>query len=147
MNEDRFTNMLRDFYGSFAGARASTEDFQKVVAKHAGIDMDWFFKQWVYGAEIPEYRFSYKLEQTPEDKYLAHCKIEQREVPGDFQMAVPVLVDFGKQGLARVRLLAKGPVTKVDLPLLPMKPDKIVFNDLESVLCEVEHVKWEAKER
>lgn len=142
MNEDRFSSMLRDFYGSYSGKRASTEDFQKIVEKHAGMDMDWFFKQWIYGAEIPEYRFSYKLEQKPDGKYLAHCKIDQREVPDDFQMTVPVLIDFGKNRLARVRVAVKGPFTQVDLPLLPMKPERIVFNDLESVLCEVKEVDW-----
>jgi hypothetical protein len=39
--------------------------------------------------------------------------------------------------------LVKGPLTKIDLPLLAEKPEKIIFNDLESVLCQVKNVKWE----
>lgn len=58
-------------------------------------------------------------------------------------MPVLVLLDFGQERFARTRVLVKGPLTRVDLPLMPLKPEKIVFNDLESVLCEVKNVKWE----
>jgi hypothetical protein len=142
MKEEVFTNVLRDFYATYLGKKASTENFQKVVEKHVRQDMSWFFKQWVYGTEIPTYQFSYKTEKNESGKYVVRCKIEQLDVPEDFQMPVPVYIDFGNQRFARVRVPVKGPVTKIDLPLLPEKPEKIVFNDLESVLCEVKYVKW-----
>ena len=49
MNEDRFTETMQDFYRSYQGQRASTDDFRRVVERHAGTDMGWFFDQWVYG--------------------------------------------------------------------------------------------------
>lgn len=143
MKEEVFTNILKEFYQTYRGKKASTLDFQKMVEKHTGKDMNWFFEQWIYGTDIPEYRFAHQLEQTPQDKWVAHCKIEQRNVPENFQMPVLVLLDFGQERFARTRVLVKGPLTRVDLPLMPLKPEKIVFNDLESVLCEVKNVKWE----
>ncbi len=143
MKEDAFTNMLRDFYQSYLGKKASTEDFQRVVEKHAGMNLDWFFKQWVYGTDIPTYHFSYKSEPASQGKYVVHCKIEQLDVPEDFQMIIPLAIDFGQDRFARVRVVAKGPLTRVDLPLMPLKPEKIAFNDIESVLCHVKNVKWE----
>jgi hypothetical protein len=41
-----------------------------------------------------------------------------------------------------VRVFVKGNHSEFDLPLLPMAPKRIVFNDLESVLCDVETVAW-----
>ena len=105
-------------------------------------DMGWFFKQWIYGTDLPKYKFSYKLGKTPEDKYLVHCKIEQEDVTDDFQMNVPLYIDFGDHRFARKRIFVKGPVTEITLPLMPIKPQKIIFNDLESVLCEVKQTKW-----
>ena len=66
-------------------------------------------------------------------------------VADDFQMVVPLYVDFGDKKFIRLRSVVKGPLTQFDLPLLPMKPEKISFNDLESVLCEVDNVDWNEK--
>lgn len=142
MDESRFTNMLRDYYSTYVGKRASTEDFQKIVEKHCGMEMDWFFNQWIYGTGIPTYHFSYNTEKTSDSKFVVHCKIEQLDVPDDFQMYVPLYIDFGNDRFVRLRLHIKGPVTELDLPVLPLKPKKIVFNDLESVLCKVKNVWW-----
>ena len=39
MNEDRFTGIMREFYQSYQGQRASTDDFRRVVERHIGADM------------------------------------------------------------------------------------------------------------
>ena len=54
MNEDRFTETMQDFYRSYEGKRASTADFRRVVERHAGTDMGWFFDQWVDGDRDPD---------------------------------------------------------------------------------------------
>ena len=41
-----------------------------------------------------------------------------------------------------LRVLVKGPHCEPELPLMPLKPKKITFNALESVLCESEEVDW-----
>ena len=56
MNEDRFTGIMREFYQSYQGGRASTDDLRQVVERHVKTDMRWFFDQWVDGAAIPTYR-------------------------------------------------------------------------------------------
>ncbi|MCX6829821.1 MAG: M1 family aminopeptidase [candidate division Zixibacteria bacterium] len=142
MNEDRFLNMMRDFYLNYSGKEASTEDFRQIVERHVGDDMGWFFDQWVYGIDIPTYKFSYKTESEGDDKYLVTCRIKQLDVPDNFKMYVPVLLDFGKQGTARIRILVDKPEMEITLPPLPYKPDKVKFNDLESVLCKIDTEKW-----
>ncbi|MBC8045108.1 MAG: hypothetical protein IAF08_16840 [Rhizobacter sp.] len=141
MKEDRFTDMMKEFYTTYAGSVASTADFQKIVEKHAGMPMDWFFKQWIYETAIPKYQFGYTVAApNAEGKYQVNCRIAQLNVPADFQMYVPVKIDFGGGKLARLRVLVKGDTKEITLPLLPMKPERITFNDLESVLCEVENL-------
>jgi aminopeptidase N len=143
MNEDVFNETLKDFYTMYAGSQASTEDFKRVVEKHFGIDMSWFFNQWVYGTEIPVYSIQYKCNELPTGKYTVHCTVRQKNVSDNFQMSVPFYIDFGDNQYARFRYLIKGPVTEFDFPVLPLKPNKIRFNDLESVLCEIEDEDWE----
>ncbi|MBI2428443.1 MAG: hypothetical protein HYV29_06540 [Ignavibacteriales bacterium] len=143
MKEDVFQNILKDFYSTYNGKNASTEDFQRVTEKYFGASMHWFFNQWVYNTEIPMYNIVYKLEDLPNGKYKVHCTVKQSNVPDDFRMYVPFRIDFGSNKFARVRYLIKGPVTEFDFPTLPLKPEEIKFNDLESVLCEIDDEDWE----
>jgi len=143
MNEDRFKNMMRDFFASHVGRKASTGDFQKIVEKYAGEDMSWFFHQWVYDTKIPEYKFAYRTTKTPEGKFRVACRIQQMNVPKEFKMYVPLLITFDNDRYARVRVLVTGETTELELPLMPMEPEEIIFNDLQSVLCEVDNVGWE----
>lgn len=141
MNEDRFMNMMKDFYVTHRGGFVSTDDFKAIAENHIGVEMDWFFKQWVYGTEIPKYKFAYKTFKDEEGYYNTKCRVEQQGVSDDFQMYIPLKVVFEDDRVARVRILAKGPVTEIELPMAD-EPKEILFNDLESVLCEWDEVKW-----
>ncbi len=142
MNEDRFLTMLQDYYQTYNGKQVSTEDFQEIVSKHAGEDMSWFFKQWVYGTAIPTCKFAYKTQSVENGKFKVTCQIAMEDAPDDFKMSVPVLIDFGQERYTRVRVKVQGPFTQIDLPLLPIAPKDVVFNDLESALCVVKKEDW-----
>ncbi len=142
MKEDRFTEMMRDFYRSFRGTRASTEDFQKVVARHTGVEMGWFFNQWVYGTGIPTYRVAYQSEPAAGGKYRVTLRVDQENVPEDFLMYVPVSIDLGDNRWARARVRVQGPRSEIELPLIPGRPKGLRFNDFDGVLAEVKMVKW-----
>lgn len=105
--------------------------------------MDWFFQQWVYGTAIPEYEFAYKVDQKSKDEYIVTCQVKTKGVNEHFKMYVPLLIQFGEQQFARVRYPIKGKNMTFELPVLPMKPEKIYFNDLESVLCTVKYTDFE----
>jgi hypothetical protein len=107
-----------------------------------GGDMKWFFNEWVYGSAIPTYTFSYKLEEQPNGEYKAFVRVRQEDVPDDFKMVVPILLDFGDEGTAVVRVLVEGPLTEAELPILPMKPDDVEFNCYEAVLAETKTEGW-----
>ena len=98
--------------------------------------------QWVYGTGIPEYHFSYDLEELPSGEYRPTVRVRQEKVPDTFQMIVPIYVDFGLAGNAQVNIMVAGPETVVQLPLMPTKPENIVFNPFESVLAEVKTEGW-----
>ncbi len=143
MNEDPFTNMMRDFYSQYRGTQATTEDFRRVVEQHVGSNMQWFFDQWVSGAAIPKYRVAYQSEPVDGGKYKVTLRVEQEGVPENFRAIVPVSVDLGKDRWARLRVDVRGPVTEKALPLMPHEPKGIIFNDLQGVLAELKMVKWE----
>ena len=142
MNEEEFIKLMTEFYTTYQDKKVSTYDFQKIVEKYIGADMDWFFKQWVYGTDIPTYKFAYKTEKTLTGEFEVTCKVEQLDVPDDFQMIIPLNIEFPGDQFSKTRIRVKGPLTTVKLPLMPYEPEKITFNDLDSVLCEVKNVRW-----
>jgi hypothetical protein len=140
MDESRFNRLIREFYQTYKGKKASTYDFKKLTEKYMHKNMDWFFEQWIYGTDIPVYKFSYESKKAGDGSYLIQCKVIQENVPENFQMDVPVLIVLPDDRFARFRVNVKGRTTVFSLPPLPMEPDEIIFNDLQSVLCEVEYV-------
>ena len=140
MNEDRFTETMQDFYKKYEGRRASTADFRKVVERHAGTDMGWFFEQWVYSTDIPTYRVSYRTTKSDDGQFGVKLHVVQENVPDDFQMYVPVTLDLGKDRMARLRVKVRGTASDIDLPPMPAEPKAVRFNDLEGVLAEVKMV-------
>ncbi|HSM03552.1 MAG TPA: M1 family aminopeptidase [Longimicrobiales bacterium] len=142
MDESRFRALLRDVATRYKGRRITTVEFQAVVEEHlGGVDMQWFFDQWVHGSDVPTYRWATRGEEV-EGGYKLTLRVRQEDVPDDFRMVVPVTLDFGAEGSATVRVMVTGPVTEVDLPLLPREPDDIRFNDYASVLAEVDDEGW-----
>jgi hypothetical protein len=76
-NKDKaFIDMMHDFVESHRDVSASTEDFKEVAEKHITKQMDlehnghldWFFDEWVYGTDVPRYKFSYQLAPAADGK-------------------------------------------------------------------------------
>ncbi|HKA58802.1 MAG TPA: M1 family aminopeptidase [Gemmatimonadales bacterium] len=139
MSEARFKAMMRDFYETYRGKRATTLDFQRVVERHVGMSMDWFFQQWIDGNDVPTYTFAWKAEQDSAG-FSTQIRIRQTDVPETFGMYVPLLIKFD-QGESFVRVLVRGTSTEATLRL-PARPKSIEFNPFESVLADVKTEAW-----
>jgi len=142
-SDDKFIAMMHDFYERYRGKRASTDDFRAVVEQHIGMDMQWFFDEWIDGTAIPTYEFSYRVTETPDGQFGAKLRVEQQNVPDDFKMIVPVMFEFQDDQWAEVQLTVQGPVTELEIPVLPLEPKRIRLNPGEAVLAEVRDVRWE----
>lgn len=103
-SDERFFRMLRDFLSKYQGQSVSTEDFIHHVEKYMTAEsdleknhkLDWFFNEWVYETGVPTYRIETKVRQIAADKYLVQGSIAQSDVPGDFEMLVPVVAVYAK---------------------------------------------------
>ena len=142
MNEDRFTRMMRDFYAQHQGKRATTDDLRRTAERHIGVDMGWYFDQWITGGAIPTYQVATRIEPAESGQYRVRLRVRQSEVPASFRAYVPVTVQLGKESVARVRVKIEGAQSDVELPLMPSKPTDVRFNDMSGVLADVKSVAW-----
>ena len=107
-SDDKFIALLQDYYNTYKGEKATTQDFIDLTTKHFNEDMTWFFNQWIYGTDIPKYKFAYKVTKTADGKYKARCRVRQEDVPKNFRMYVNLKIDFGEDRHAMLRVNVDG---------------------------------------
>ncbi len=139
--DKRFMEMMQDFIKSHYNQDVSTEDLKHIVEKHMtkqmDLDrngtMDWFFNEYVYGTEMPPYRFEYQLSG---DGATISARITQSGVSDNFKMLVPVYVDYGK-GWVRLGAARMIGNTSVDLHdvKLPNSAKRATLCALDDVLA------------
>ncbi len=142
-DEDKpFIAMMHDFVESHRDKPASTESFKAIVEKHMSKTMDlagngrldWFFREWVYGTQIPKYHFEYQITPADSGKVNLHMTVTQSDVDDQFVMLVPVFADFGK-GMVRIgQLGVHGNSTRKADVVLPMQPKKVALNAYKDIL-------------
>ena len=142
MKEDRFTETMRDFYQTYRGQRATTDDFRTIVERHAGIPMDWFFDEWVKGTGVPTYHVAWTNQPADNGRYKIKFRVTQEHVPPGFEMFVLVSADLGENRFAHFRIKVHDGQTEYESPLLPAEARAVKFNDLNSVLATVKMEGW-----
>ena len=94
--------------------------------------MNWFFDEWVYGTDVPSYKFEYHLQGNT-----LTGTITQSNVSKNFVMIVPIYADFGTgwQYLASVTL-AGNDTLDIGKINLPKAPKKVAIAALQDILTE-----------
>jgi hypothetical protein len=133
--DNRFITMMRDFIKTYAGQNVSTEDFQKVVEKHIGEPMDWFFHEWIYGTAIPSYEFSYKLADAGSGQTEISISVTQSDVPDNFKMKLPVYIAVKDQMQFLGTITAEGTKPIKTSMKTPFRPDNVLLDPGRSVLA------------
>lgn len=145
--DQRFKDTMHDFVATYGGKSATTEDFKEMVEKHMTREMDmegnqkmdWFFKEYVYGTELPTYKLDYSFDTGADGGLIFNFKVTQSKVSDSFVMLVPVYLEMadGKlYFLGRAKMKGNSSVEqKVPLKGLKDKPKRAVVNYFDDVLA------------
>lgn len=133
----RFLSMMKEFAETFAGKNASTEDFRKIVDKHNGRSMEWFFNEWVYGTDTPTYDFSYEFKDAGGGQTEVVLNLKQSDVSDNFFMQLPIYVvaDGKSAHIGLVGITGNKPL-KTSFKL-NFRPEKILLDPERSILAEI----------
>lgn len=71
---------------------ATTEDFQNACEQTSGMDLNYFFSQWIYGVGYPRYTFSYSSEALPNNLYKITLNINQQANSNPMFFTMPIQV-------------------------------------------------------
>jgi aminopeptidase N len=136
LDDKPFFEMMAAFVKDHNGGAASTEDFiasanqrfaeTAIAKKYRLADLNWFFQEWVYAAELPSYRFVYQLKPQPDGSTLLTGTLFQDGLAaGDkWFMPLPLVMTYGKDKVARGTGAVLGPQTPINIKL-PSMPEKV----------------------
>jgi hypothetical protein len=141
-----FKATMQDFVKTYQLQAATTEDFKAIVERHMSPQMDlerthtmdWFFREYVDGTDLPAYHFEGDVAPNG-DGWKLHFKLTQSGVDARFKNAVPLYLELADGHLIRLGMIAiTGSNTveqTVNLPKLAAPVRKVSINYYYDVLC------------
>jgi len=140
--DQAFIDMMHEFMERHRDTPASTESFKTVAEKHMTPKMDlqhngrldWFFREWVWGTQVPRYSFKYEVQPAEKGKFKVHTEITQSEVDENFAMYVPIFGDFGNGMVRLTQVGIAGNSTKIYEFIVDRQPKKIAINAYKEIL-------------
>jgi aminopeptidase N len=87
-----YFDIMRAYYDDprFAHGVAEIEDFQEVCETVSGMDLDYFFDEWIYGTYYPKYQYSYIYESVGDGQYDVFIHIDQTQTSNPTHFTMPV---------------------------------------------------------
>lgn len=73
---------------------ATTEDFKRISESVSGLELDYFFNQWIYGENYPKYLISWSYNYLSQNNYIVDISISQtiNSNPQYFKMPLEILI-------------------------------------------------------
>jgi len=145
--DKQFKETMQDFVNTYRGKAATTEEFKAIVEKHMSPDMDaegnhkmdWFFNEYVYGTQLPSYKFDYSFDTGPDGTIVLSMNLAQSNVNDQFRMLVPIYLELDDGRilfLGRMRLVGNSSAApKAPLKGLKTKPRRALINYFDDVLA------------
>jgi aminopeptidase N len=96
LGDSLFFRTLKEYanHPEFSYGVAVTEDFQAVTEKVSGHQLEYFFKQWIYGENFPVYSVYWNYNQQDENNYTVNVHINQsvNSNPAFFSMPIQLRI-------------------------------------------------------
>ncbi len=90
VGEEEFSQILRDYVEGYQGGSASVADFQAVSEDVSGMELGWFFQQWLATTGIPDYYFESAETEFDGSIYTVRAAVGESNA-ADFKMPVDII--------------------------------------------------------
>ena len=96
VGDSTFFECLQAYYNSVHQySDATTEDFKNICESVSGMDLDYFFDEWIYGEYYPRYYWSYNSQLDPTDSsYWNYIRIIQTQGTSPLVFTMPIDLVF-----------------------------------------------------
>jgi aminopeptidase N len=97
LGDEVFWEALNTYYDTYRFGNATTAEFRDVVESVSGLDLDWFFEQWIYRPGVPELDVAWHYEAGTGEVVV---DVRQRQ-PLAYRLTLELAVETGSQTVAR----------------------------------------------
>lgn len=146
VGDSTFFNILKTYtyHPSVAYGVAVTENFRQIAESVSGLDLGYFFNQWIYGENYPKYQVGWSINQINDTLTFLNIGITQQlnSNPTFFTMPIQILVKranrpdtivvlFNDQQTQNFQIPIRGSITSIqfDPNNLILKDISIAFNN------------------
>ncbi|MEO0107620.1 MAG: M1 family metallopeptidase, partial [candidate division WOR-3 bacterium] len=133
-----FFQALRAYGDSFKYGTANTEDYRRIHEQISGLDLGWFFDEWLYQAGYPQYRLAWSVEPVGENWRLITCLSQNNgnNAPAVFHMPIQLKLCGTSQDSLHILSVSSNP--QIDSFILGFRPDSISFDPGRWILKKVQ---------
>jgi aminopeptidase N len=96
MGDEKFFAGVREYYRTYRDGNALTEDFRRVMERHAGRPLGWFFRQWIYEPGFPAFDAAWRWDESAK-----RLRLRLRQTQRGAAFRVPLAVEFDEGGAPR----------------------------------------------
>jgi hypothetical protein len=135
LSDRQFNKFMAELVYMVNNKEFTNTDVQKLAEKHYGQPLDWFFNEWVYGRNIPQYDVTYSI--VPKDnQFVIDVSTTTKNVGADFKYPVIIRVGTEDGNSAYFKQMIAGATNSFQLGPFASKPKDFKFNEFFSVLSE-----------
>lgn len=100
VGDSTFYNILRTYtyHPTVSYGVAVTEDFQAIAENVSGMDLDYFFQQWIYGENYPRYNVNWSKSQLNDSLWNLKINISQLTNTNPVFFTMPVQIKVTRIG-------------------------------------------------
>src|SRR6266550_1026069 len=121
IGDSAFFRGLRTYYRAYRDSTATSEDFQQVMEGAAGVELGWFFRQWLRQPGYPQLDVTWQYDAAS-GRVLLGVTQSQKATWGLFRIPVLTLEFRGADGTAwrrDVLLTGRQAFPRFDIPFAP----------------------------
>lgn len=100
VGDSTFYNILRTYtyHPTVSYGVAVTEDFQAIAESVAGMDLDYFFQQWIYGENYPRYNVNWSKSQLSDSLWNLKINVSQLTNTNPVFFTMPIQIKVIRLG-------------------------------------------------
>lgn len=134
LGEEQFWRVINAYGRKFALQSVETNDLKRTIEEVTGMNLQWFFEQWLYKAGYPELHVSKKWDAVSKTLSLAMKQVQKTDsVCGIFRLPMDVRFYFSPKEFTDERIWMNAADTSYTFTL--EKEPQFVSVDHGSVLC------------
>lgn len=143
VGDEKFFKTLQNYLvSSVAYNSATTEDFQKVAEQTTGLNLGYFFKEWVYGENYPKYSYGWTSAKKSDGSSTVTLRVTQTKNtnPAYFSMPVDIKI-ISSQGESVTTVFIDKASQDVEIPAIKGEVSQVIFDPENKILKEATETK------